>query len=91
MKIPIVLDIPISLETFADTIGAHIAGDRVVFGDCIYTREDFEENIREYISTVKYLEDPDGTWFLEKYLTDPDEQEILRQSLFDNFEPLEEA
>ncbi len=88
MKIPMVIDIDINVEAWAEAIGFHVDGDHVVSEDAKFSMEDFEENIREYVRDTKYLSDPNGFWLKEKFFTDETEQELFKESLFDNFEPL---
>ena len=86
MKIPIVIDIDIDLAAWAKAIGFRIEGGFVVSGDGKFLIEDFEENIREYIRDTQYLSDPNGFWIKEKFFTDDTEQDLFKESLFDNFE-----
>ena len=86
MKIPIVLDIDINVVDWAKAIGFRIDGSFAVSDEGKFSIEDFEENIREYIRETQYFSDPHGFWIKEKFFTDETEQELFKESLFDNFE-----
>ena len=86
MKIPIVLDIDIDVAAWAKAIDFRIEGGLVVSDEGQFSIEDFEENIREYIRETQYISDPHGFWIKEKFFTDETEQELFKESLFDNFE-----